>query len=284
MAKAADYRDAGFNPKWLAKNKEVKRVVDRYIRSVNSGGAWTRERLKQEIEATKWYRNKTEAQRRWSVIQQEQPAQARQMLRDARRAVENLSEMMGVSLSKGQIQDLAQRAARNEWDEDDYRVAISRRFKKVGEVGDARNIQASIQAMSQQYLVGVSNEKMNSWIRQVLAGDKATEDLEDWFRDRAKTLYKGVRGDIAAGSTTMDVMEPYLQDAMKELGQTMATINPFDAKWTAALTGDSGEPLTRDEWMARLRTDQRYGWDTTTKASNEAASLGNKLLTMFGRR
>lgn len=284
MAKPADYRDAGFNPKWLAKNKEVKRVVDRYIKSVKSGGAWNRERLKQEIEATNWYRNKTEAQRRWSVIQQEQPREAKQMIADNRRAVTNLAENMGVTLSKADTDKLARQAARNEWDEDDFRVAISRRFKKPGEVGDARNIDAAITAMQKAYLVNVSQATRNKWITEVLRGDKATEDFEDYFRDRAATLYRGVRGDLQAGSTTMEVLEPYLEDASRELGVTQATINPFDAKWTAALNGDDGEPLTREQWMARLRTDQRYGWDATTKAQNEAAKLGNNLLSMFGVR
>lgn len=284
MAKAAAYRDAGFNPKWLAKNKEVKRVVDRYVKSVNTGGAWTRERLKQEIEATKWYRNKTEAQRRWSVIQQEQPREAKKMIQDSRRAVVNLSEMMGVRLSKNDIDKLARNATRNEWDEDDYRVAISRRFNPNSEVGDARNIDQAFQEMQNAYLVNVSSATRARWTEQVLRGDKSAEDYEDYFRDRAATLYKGVAQDLQAGSTTMEVLEPYLQDAADELGFTMANIKPQEAKWTAALTGADGGAMTREEWQAKLRTDARYGWDSTVKAQNEAAKLSTGLLSLFGKR
>ena len=283
--KTEEYLDAGFNIEWLNANEQVARIVDKYIDSVDTGAAWSPERLRQELETTSWWRDLSEAQREWEVLSAEQPGEANLRISDNRRTAQQLGMLMGVQLSDSQLDALARKAAENGWSEDDFRLAIAAEFKPTSGTeysGDAQNTMAQLRAMAEQYLVRPSDKLINEWTVQVLRGDRAVEDFRTYFMDRAASMYKGVADDIRAGATTREILDPYLADAYEELGVTEANVNLFDAKWTAALTGENGEPLSREQWIAKIRSDKQYGWDQTWKARNAAAEMGRELQTLFG--
>ena len=283
--KTEEYLDAGFNIEWLNANEQVARIVDKYIDSVDTGAAWSPERLRQELETTSWWRDLSEAQREWEVLSAEQPGEANLRISDNRRTAQQLGMLMGVQLSDSQLDALARKAAENGWSEDDFRLAIAKEFKPTSGIqaqGDAQNTMAQIRSMAEQYLVRPSDSLVNEWTMQVLRGDRAIEDLRTYFIDRAASMYKGVADDLRAGATTREILDPYLADAYEELGVTEANINLFDAKWSAPLTGENNEPLTREQWIAQIRSDSRYGWDQTWKARNAAAEMGRELQTLFG--
>ncbi len=283
--KAQDYRDAGFSTDWLKKNADVRKVVEKYIAAGKKGEFWSPQRLQQEVEATGWWKKKTEAQRQAQILQQEQPGEWKQRVNDAKRTAQQLGMLMGIKLSTSTINDLGRKGAENGWDQDDYRLAIARHYKDVPGTtysGDAQNAMAALDAYSQAYLIKASDKLKREWVVQILRGDRQVEDFETYFRDRAKSVYKGIADDLESGATTAEVLDPYLQDAAEELGVTVGTVDAFDAKWTAALTGNKGEPLTREEWIAKIRTDRKYGWNDTWKAKNEAANLGRELMSLFG--
>lgn len=281
----SDYRDAGFNVDWLRSNTEVARIVDKYISSAESDAPWSPERLQSEIEATGWWRNKTEAQRAAAVLEQEQPGEFRQQVSDARRTAQQLASLLGVSVSGRNLDDLASKAVRNGWDEDDFRLALAGRgFSLSGErgQGDAQVAAQQLRALSEQYLVRISDNTLRSWVTAIIRGDKQVEDYRTFFVDRAASLYRGVADDLRGGATTAEILDPYLQDAADELGITAGTINMNEARWTAALTGQNGKALSREEWVAKIRTDSVYGWDKTWRARNMAAQAGRELQQLFG--
>lgn len=282
----SEYAEYGFVKAWLDDNPAVRKIVDKYIKSFTSGdGAWSRERLEAEIKNSDWYRKKSEAQRAWSIVQAESPAEAKQMLSDAKRTVQQMSSLMGVSLSGKEVNELARKAAANGWDETDYQWAIGRRYGGNVKTGDSRNIYDQITDLEAQWLVRTSDSTKDRWIKDILTGKRQMEDLEAYFTGKAMSMYKGVRDDLKAGMTTREVLDPYLADAAEELGITEGSIDAFDAKWSAALSGGKdGAALTREEWLAKIRTEKKYGWDKTIKAQNEAAEAGNQVLQLFGMR
>lgn len=282
--KEAEYLDAGFNVAWLKKNAEVAKVVDTYIDSLDGDGAWTPERLRQEIESTSWWRKKTEAQRQWQVLSAEQPGEAAQVVKDAKRTVQQLSSLMGVPLSGSRMNTLAKRAAENGWDEDDYRLAIASSYSGgTGGTGDARNAWDALTDFEAAYLVKISSSQKSKFVTEILRGDRQVEDLKAWFTSRAAKTYKGITDDLYGGATTREIIDPYLADAADELGVTEAAMDLMDPKWTAALTGgEDGAAMTREQWLSKIRSDKKYGWNETWKAKNEAALMGRELQRLFG--
>ncbi len=273
----------GFSKTWLSKNRDVYAKVKK---AIDEG--WTQERLAVEIKNTNWYKKNTEAERKWSTISVEQPDEAAKMKSDARRAAQQIATLLGVSLSSGELNDFALKGAKFEWDEDDFRIAIASKISGAdltNGVGDLPNMTALVNQYEEQYLLSVGSSQRMSWAKALARGDIQQEDLRAWFINRAKSMYSGVADDIEAGSTVAEIMAPYLQDATQELGITTGSINMRDAKWTAALSGgEGGRALNREEWIAKIRTESRYGYNDTRKAKNESAALSNSIMRMFGAR
>lgn len=276
----------GFSKTWLAKHPDVYAKVKK---AIDEG--WTQERLAVEIKNTNWYKKNTEAERKWSTIVVEQPDEANKMKADARRAAQQIAGLMGVQLSGSQLDSFALKGAKFEWDEDDYRVAISGKItmdmitSPTAQMGDVANMVAQVNQYEEQYLINVGNSQRLDWAKRLARGDIQLEDIRTHFIRHAARTYGGVADDIRAGATVAEIMAPYLQDAAEELGVTQASIDMGDAKWTAAITADNNtRALSREEWLTKIRTEGRYGYNETRKAKNEAASISNSVMRMFGAR
>jgi hypothetical protein len=66
-------------------------------------------------------------------------------------------------------------------------------------------------------------------------------------------------------------------------------MNVRDHLWTAPLSyrakpGDDPRMMTNDEWIAKLRTDVRYGFDKGQNAQRAAAQFATAITEMFGNR
>jgi hypothetical protein len=282
MATKSQLARYGFSKRWLDAHPQVKAVLNK---AVNKD--WTAEETLVRIKETDWYRKSTIAQREWSKIVIEQPAEAQQQIDDARRRIESTAGLIGVKLTNKEERALALRAAKNQWDESDYRLFVS---QKIGRgdlnkgTGDIDNMVRQVQQWSEEYLVRTTPQQRLKWAKQLARNDMQLEDLQVVLQRKAIKQYGAIADDLRAGETTMSVMAPYLQDAAEELGVTAATLDAWKPKWTAAIEGKDGKAFTREEWLKKIRTEQQYGYDQTRKARNEAAGIGDSVLRLFGMR
>jgi hypothetical protein len=104
----------------------------------------------------------------------------------------------------------------------------------------------------------------------------------DFFREQAKLLYPGA-SNLLDKYSLKQIAEPYFNEATTLLGMNPADMNLSDPKWNAFMRKDGGGMLNKDEWLRVLKTDPQYGWDKTTAARQQFASLGQDLLRAFGR-
>ncbi len=283
MAEKQTAADLGYSAAFLKKHPEVRKVVNRAIKK-----NWTQARLEVEIRKTPWYRKLDRDEKRWSTITAEEPAQAQRMQQEAKQDLRRYARMLGVSVTNKELNRWALSAAKHGWDETDMRIAIASSIDKKDYqegTGQIDNANRQVDALVNNYLVRVSSDQRLKWAQAIARGDMEASDIETYFQRQAQRLYSGVADDIKAGQSVVEVMQPYLQDAAEELGVTPGSINMFQPKWTAALTGgEGGRALTREEWQRKIRTEDRYGYKKTRKAKNEAAGIANGIMAIFGQR
>jgi hypothetical protein len=276
-------KDFGYSQEWLDKHPQVRKKVNQAIKN-----NWGQTRLETEIRDTDWYRKLDRDKKRWSTITVEEPAQAARMKSEAKQQLRQYARLMGVSVTNKELNRWALQAAKHGWDETDMRQAIATTINKKDfreGTGDIDTANRQVDQWVNNYLVRVSSDQRLEWAKSIARGDMDPSDIETYFQRQAQRLYGGIADDIRAGATTAEVMSPYLEDAARELGVTAGAINMFEPKWTAALTGgDGGRALTREEWQRKIRTEDRYGYKKTRKAKNEAASMVNGILGIFGQR
>lgn len=130
------------------------------------------------------------------------------------------------------------------------------------------------------------NKPSDSSIEAVLTGRVMTEDFQRQQREIAKAKYSHLAPLIDQGVTLDDLATNFKQSAARLLELDPAAIDMSAAEYEVALNfGEEGKRrvMTTGEWERLLRTDQRYGWEKTENAKNEARSLATNIAQAFGR-
>lgn len=141
-----------------------------------------------------------------------------------------------------------------------------------------------IRSIGRDYGVRLSDQE----VQDVLTGRKSEEDLRQSYKLVARKLYKGAEEDIDAGLTIQQIFAPYRQYAAAVLEKAPDQIDFIDKNgvptvYADALQGDEG-PLSLGQWLRKLKTDPKYGYQYTSQANAEVSSMVSTLEKAFGLR
>lgn len=120
------------------------------------------------------------------------------------------------------------------------------------------------------------------------SGVVMTEDmLRNNLRDLAKVSYKPFADLLDRGVSVQTIFSPYQQIAASVLEQAPDQVALVDdrgvpTKFATALMGK--EPMSLTEWITTLKSDNKYGWQFTNEAKQQATNLVMSLEKAFGYR
>ncbi len=141
-----------------------------------------------------------------------------------------------------------------------------------------------IRNVGRDYGVKVSDQE----IQDVLTGKTTVDALRNNYKMIARKLYKGAEEDIDAGLTINQIFSPYKQYAAAVLEKTPDQVDFIDANgvptiYADALQGPEG-PLSLTEWLRKLKSDPKYGYQYTNQANQEVSRVVSTLEKAFGLR
>lgn len=120
------------------------------------------------------------------------------------------------------------------------------------------------------------------------SGVVMTEDmLRNNLRDLAKVSYKPFADLLDRGVSVQTIFSPYQQIAASVLERAPDQVALIDdrgvpTKFATALMGK--EPMSLTEWITTLKSDNKYGWQFTNEAKQQATNLVMDLEKAFGYR
>lgn len=142
------------------------------------------------------------------------------------------------------------------------------------------------QKMAQDYGQAITFETAQKQVFRVVNGTTTPDALEEELRRWAKAMYPQLAQQFDAGATVAEIYAPYKQMAADLLGLNPDAISLSDPKWQSPLqyVGKDGTRrlATVDEWQTTIRTDARFGYDTSSRGKQEAAAFASQLGEMFG--
>jgi len=152
-------------------------------------------------------------------------------------------------------------------------------------------VEQSVRDMFGQYGQTPSSTQLTRITQSVLAQAPSSEYqareqadalAEQTAKAGASALYPGLAAQVNQGMTIHDIIQPYAQRAEQVLGVDSASITASDPKWSKALNGNNGAPMTLSEWEQTMMQDPQYDYAHSQTARNRAASLGMSLRELFG--
>lgn len=279
---AASY---GFNDAYLNAHPDIKELVAKAI-----AGQWDNTKFLQEFEKTPTGQATTDAEAAFDVaIVGPQAEDLQKQINDQAEEFRVKAQQLGIELSDADAMDYAKATVRSKLNAQDafnfFSSKVQTQVPQEQRTGEVASIVDSLQTLATSYGITLTpdfvQQKTQEAVRQGGNWQSYIQSQENIFREQSKLLYPTV-ADRLDQYTLQDMLDPYLNTASDYLGINTKNMNLSDPMWTAALNGQNGQPMSRDEWVTKLRTDPKYGYDKTIKARNEYMGLADQLLSAFG--
>lgn len=283
MATKDERLQYGFGSDFLKTHGAVRRLVDKAVDQ-----EYTMQRFLDELRGTPWWKNKSDAQRRYELNKTQNPGQLQSDVRTAKKSVQNLSVKLGVYLSSAQISNIATSWVRNDMSESEIQDLIGRKYQPRrtgtslarGHMGVAGAARAQLNEMAMNYGMKFSGKWLNSAARNVARGRRSVSDYEGFVRRRAQATFKAISADIQEGRTVREILDPYIQVAADELGLAPSTFNTTGAKWLKPISGK--EQMSMDDWVRTIRSNKSYGYDRSRNATRQASIMAREMMSTMG--
>lgn len=284
--------ELGYSEAFLKTHPQVSKALDLAIKY-----NWTEEQFVRYVESeTDFGKSTTDAQALFDIESVGTKAEEWQKKVDDRAAqLKQQAIAAGVQVTDEEIAKFARDSVRSGLTDQDTLAFLSKKFvmpgleeqgqaKAATPAGQAAQMVDEIKSMARSYGITVTDQFIQDKVREGMAQGSGwqtwLEGQRNTFRQQAKLLYPTV-ADKFDQFTLGDILQPYLNDASELLGINIQQMNYDDPMWTTALNGPNGV-MNRDEWLRTLRTDKKYGYDSTVRARQEYVALADDLLAAFG--
>jgi hypothetical protein len=279
--------DYGFAASFLAKTPEIKTLVAKA-----TAGGWEMDKFLDALKVTKWWKARSDAQRRYDVMVYENPGEVVGAVQEKARAISRMLVTMGMTLSMKVVTEIARAAVRSGLSDAELRYMVGTKYSHGGNIGLIGQSRADLTKLYADYGVSMSAQGMNNAIETILQGVRTVDDYRSNAIEAAKGLYQGAADQLNQGFTLRQVLDPYISMAAQELGISSSAVDITEGMWSAPAQYRGDKPvsatpqrmMTMDEWTKTIRTDTRYGFDKSQNGQRAASVLANQLMEAFGAK
>jgi hypothetical protein len=262
--------------------------IQKLVREGQKGG-WTADEFAHRVEGTKWFQNHTEEEKQFVLLSTSNPAEAEQRVNQKVTDLRNQYRQMGVPIDPARLQEIAKASVVHGWTPQQEQNALASEFDynpKNTYGGTAGLTVDQLRQTAASYIVPLSNKTLDKWTSAVLRGDATPESFNTYLKAQAKSAFPEMSDAIDRGITPEDYLSPYKETAASTLGIDPEKVDWMDPKWQQAIfrTDDKGAravmPLS--DWNRTLRTDDRFGYDSSQNGQGQAATFTSKLAQLMG--
>lgn len=164
--------------------------------------------------------------------------------------------------------------------------AFDKKQLKVEQIPTSAEAQ-QIKMLARGYNYPISDSELKA----VLTGtaDPMTKQVisQDQLLNKMKLAAKGgfpqLAQQIDAGLSLTDIAKTYQSYAGSVLEKDPNSINMFNGPFLEAFGNSKDGQLSLSDWTAKLKTDQRFGYQNTRQANQDATSIGLAIAKAFGK-
>lgn len=247
---------------------------------------WDEGKLAGAVMATGWWKNTSAAQRTWSALAQQDPAEARRLVNQTAATMRNKAQSLGLNLSAAQIGGLATQATVNGWtDAQTVDQILSQVNWATVRAGDLTALRDDVRATAGDYLVGVSEDTARDYAESIASGEMSQEGVRSAMAKSAKARFGYLSSEIDQGMTVKQYFAPLANRIEQELELGSGAVDMTDSKWLSMMekTGEDGKVMaaTLHDVEQAARRDSR--WANTKRAQEGTTNMMQQISTIFGR-
>lgn len=249
---------------------------------------WDEARIKGAITATSWWRRTSDSERVWTALEKQDPATANRKVEQQYQTLKTQSAGKGFQVDDARLRQIAHLSQKFSWSPVQVQMALASEFR-YDPAGEKQAFATNLKRLTKDYVIPLSDQAIESWGQQILAGTATEEDFTGYLSDQAKGMFPGMTAALDRGMSVRQFVDPYVQTAAQVLEIAPDEIDITDTKWLRAVnqidptTGDRAV-MSLSDWESTLKLDKQYGYNKTKRAKQEAGAIGTRILEMFGAR
>jgi peptidoglycan hydrolase-like protein with peptidoglycan-binding domain len=254
---------------------------------------WSDAQTQGAIQGTNWWKQTAAAGRNFQALQGSDPAEANAQILQKKADLGQIAAQLGISIADDRLTAMATDALRYGLDATGLQQMIGSEFHytpghQTGTIGQA---ELTLKSMAGDYLLPLSDETLSGWEGQIAQGRGTAEGFRGYMLQQAKDLYGKDNAEVSRllddGSTMTQIVQPYRDLAVSELGVAGDSIDFRDPKWLRAVSTNDPESgqrrmMNQWEWQRTLRGDEAYGWSKTAKGRQATDDFKLNLLQALG--
>lgn len=271
----------GYAASFFGSDKSLTNLINEAVKN-----QWTPDEFANRLRGTTWYKTHTAAQRNWTQVSTSDPAEANQQRSQMRNQILATARKDGVVLSNDRLVSMAEDALKFGWNAGQINQALASEYKYTA-TGQPSSVADSVKAEAAQYLVPLSDQAIQKWSQQLIAGSADQGSLDSYLKEQAKSMFPGLATAIDSGVTVAHYVDPYKQLAAQTLEIPPDQVDFMDPKYGKALfqvdpkTG-ARTSMSLADWQTELRTNPIYNYDKTSQARQTASDMTTQLAKTFG--
>jgi hypothetical protein len=193
-----------------------------------------------------------------------------------------------LQLDMGQLDTVARDAARKGWTGDDLKFAVyNYAYGAKPSTAMQSELADQIRNAGRAYGYVVSDAELKAALTNTpYNGTMVTQDsILQKAQRAAKGQYGHLADQIDAGLSLEDIFYNYKSYAARTLGIDPSEIDYVnDPKWAEAFGNKDQGQLSLNDWLFKIKSDKRYGYQFTPQAQEEVSSIVSSLEKAFGFR
>ena len=241
-----------------------------------------KESLRRDIELTEYGQRTSEAEQAFDFS----PAKQAELIRVKKNEI--TKQYADLQLDTAQLDAVARDAARKNWSGDDLKFGVyNYAYGAKPTTAMQSEIADRIRNAGRAYGYVVSDAELKAALTNTpYNGMMVTEDsILQKAQRTAKGQYGHLADQIDAGVSLEDIFYNYKAYAARTLGVDPSEIDWVnDPKWAEAFGSKDQGQLSLNDWLFKIKSDKRYGYQFTPQAEQEVSSIVSTLEKAFGFR
>lgn len=284
----------GFASAFFNSDPSLKKLIDSF-QGQDANDTNVQDRFQAALKDTSWYKTHTANQRSWDQLQTSDPTEASHQLLGLQQSLAQQAKAAGVTLSNGQLHTMAQQTLSMYGETPPSNVInqmIGAQVKYTGAGGSYTGQTAgdvtTLQNLASAYGVTLSNSTMQAWLQNIVQNGVDPNTYTQTIQDQSAALYPTMAAQMKTGLTLQQAADNYKQIAGHVLNIDPTTVDFSQPKWMKAIsqidpTTGLRTAMSPDQWQTTLMTNPTYGYNNTTQAKDDAASLAMSIAKSFGK-
>lgn len=266
----------------LLQNPDINKIMHGLV-----DGTIAPDQFQNRLMATDWYRNQSDAQQAWVVLEATHPEEAKAKVTETAGNVKSFAVAMGFTIDDATANEITTSALKGGWDQTQLRSSIGSHYSFTTGTSAVSGIAEEVKKKAADFLVPLSDQTITQWGQQIISGTSTIQDFNDYARNAAKAQYPGLSAwlDQDPERTVKQFVDPYAEQAARVLEIPADSIDFTSPKYAALFgkldpkTGDRSI-MTGPEWNSYLK--QQEEWQYTNNAHDTIANLTDTLAKTFG--